>query len=216
VQPDYVYEIEETLGFSEQTDYLSAHYIKVEPTTFGDLYVAPTMAAPASWLYSVIDDPAISDVKAITSAGSGSVLLPNVSSSHEITIIPTNIYTPENDYAHSEDEYSFQVSLGEVENFRPGIQRIHPNPFQPAVHTGGLKIDVRLTEKTKRIIYTVLNENGFTVFTDKVKFDSALNGDFSLFWDGRSSHNEIVASGIYLIYIDAGQEIEPGKIAVIR
>ena len=75
---------------------------------------------------------------------------------------------------------------------------------------------LKSAEKTRQIRYSIVNENGQTVFTTKEKYDTQQIGEMPFFWDGKNRAGDIVSSGIYFIYIDAGQNIEPGKIAVIN
>ncbi|MBN1464992.1 hypothetical protein JXA02_04475 [candidate division KSB1 bacterium] len=216
VQADQIYEIEETLGFSDKTAFLSAHYIEITPTTFGNLLITPALQSPTHWLHSVIKDPVTGQARTIRSAGNASVLLSDVSASQDICLIPTNVHMPANGDTHTEEIYSIHLSLGQVIGMTAGIRNIHPNPFQPAAQSSGLAIDIRLTEKTREINYHIIDEAGRVVHSHSDRFDSARNGDFAFIWDGTNDDGEIVGSGIYLIFIDAGQSIKPGKIAVIH
>ncbi|MBN1561533.1 hypothetical protein JW998_14880 [candidate division KSB1 bacterium] len=216
VQPDQTHSIDESLGFSDRTACLSAHYIKIAPTTFGNLLITPSLNSPTHWLYSVIALPVNLEARTSTSAGNATVLLSDVSASEDICVIPTNVFLPANGDTYVEEDYTYDLSLGQVTGISAGIRHIHPNPFQPAVHGSGVCIAVRLTEKTKRINYHIINENGRVIYSNSVQFDSELNGDFSLFWDGAAQDGTVVSSGIYLFYLDANQEIKPGKIAVIN
>ncbi len=83
--------------------------------------------------------------------------------------------------------------------------RAYPNPYNPNKHTKGLTIE-GLTDTAEIKIYTITGE-----MVCKVGYDSA-NG--RTFWDGKNDSGEKVASGIYIIYVDSGNEKKKLKIAV--
>lgn len=216
VQPDYIQEVEDEALFSQQATYLSAHYIKLEPTIIGDLILQPGITRPTHWHYAVIEDSAHVKVSTKTLSGSSSLLLPSVNPANALVFIPTNTFCSDNGTTHEYDEYSFHITLGQLDEMTPGIQNIYPNPFQPSLHSNGVRINIRLIRKTSRITYHIVNETGAVVYANTVQFEAPLNGDLPLFWNGTNSRGDMVGSGIYMIYIDANQDIQPAKIAVVQ
>ncbi len=216
VEPDRTNSIETTLGFSDNTSLLSANYIKVEPENFGQLSVQPEMDSPAHWMYAVIHHPEGGEASASLSAGGNSILLPDVTPASNVYVIPTNVHVPRTSKPGETEQYDFTLNLGEIEDVEAGIQSIAPNPFQPDLHTQGVHINVRLTVKTEKLAFYVLSEFGNVIYNETTVFNSPKKGDFTLSWDGKSNSGQPVASGVYLVYIHAAQDLPPGKIAVLR
>lgn len=208
------YEIEQTLGFWDFLPQMSADYVLIRPKLLGQLFIDPTMESPADWMVGTIQQPVIGEPSASVMAAAGNVILPEVNPADDIVIVPINVKIPKNGMA--DQEYEFTLNLGEIMDLDPGIQSIAPNPFQPSIHHHGVSTVVRLSEKTNKITWSILNELGAQVRHETLVLDSKRSGDFELIWDGKNSNGDDAASGLYIIYIDAGQDIEPGKIALIR
>jgi hypothetical protein len=136
-----------------------------------------------------------------------------VNPADEIILVPTNIKIPKN--GMNTMEYGFNLNVGEITDLEPGIRNIRPNPFQPNVHAD-MTVTVRLSEKTQKINWMILNEMGALIRKETLVLDSKKNGDFDFIWDGRNEDGDLVASGIYIFYVDAGETIDPEKIAVIH
>ncbi|MBN1478845.1 hypothetical protein JXA70_01085 [candidate division KSB1 bacterium] len=216
VESDYIREIEEKEDFSEELAYLSAHYIKLEPATIGDLMLRSQIPLPAHWHYAVIEDSGHVKIDTKTLTGSSNLLLPKVNPANTLVLIPTNTFLSDNGATREYDEYSFFISLGQRDDIVAGIQSIYPNPFHPALHSQGVRVNVRLTQKTDQITYHIVNEAGMVVYSSTVQYDAPLKGDLPLFWDGTNSQGDLVSSGIYIIYVDTNQDIQPAKIAVVQ
>ena len=216
VEPDDILQLDESLAFSDQTDFLGAHFIKIEPASFGELMVAPTLQSPMHWLYSVIEAPLNAPAKINTSSGGSSLLLSGINPANDIYLIPTNVNMSTATSYPPGEGYEFNLTFGQMDDLVSAIQNIYPNPYQPMLQSSAVQIDVRLIEKTDRINYYILNEFGRPVFSDEIRFESPLNGDVPIFWDGRNAEGKLVSAGIYIVRIDADQDIEPGKIAVVR
>ena len=72
-----------------------------------------------------------------------------------------------------------------------------PNPFNPATTIRyGLPRDERVTLK----IYNLLGKEVATLLNNERK----LAGNYAAIWDGRNNRGEVVASGIYVYRIQAG------------
>lgn len=216
VEPHANIYIEKTAGVADEAALLGAKYINVQPDGFGTLTLTPDFPKPQEWMYAVVNQPLGREAQVYTTSGSRNLVLPQVSPTNTIYLMPVCITVPTSDATNVTEELEFLLTLGDVSNFEPKIQAVFPNPFRPPEHPQGLRIDVRLTEKTQEMTLIVLKENGQEVFREFMPFESEQYGDLSVYWDGRSSAGDLVSSGVYLIYIQAGQEIKPAKVALIR
>ncbi|MDD5688263.1 MAG: right-handed parallel beta-helix repeat-containing protein [Elusimicrobia bacterium] len=81
--------------------------------------------------------------------------------------------------------------------------KIYPNPYNPKKQSQGLTID-GLSDNTVIKIYTI---NG-----ELITKLSESGG--SVVWDGKNAGGKLVASGVYIVYIEAATEIKKLKIAV--
>jgi len=205
-----------TRTISGKANLLSAAYIKVELQDFGEMSIQPEMNAPSNWMYAVIHKAAGLPPATFISPAGSSVLLPDVTPASDVFVIPVNVHMPEKANSSSQEEYSFSLKLGEIGKVKAGIQSIAPNPYLPAVHTRGICINVRLTEKTDKLGLYIATEQGCIIYSQTTTFQSSKKGDFSLYWDGRNSSEQLAAAGVYVVFIEAGQPIAPGKIALVR
>lgn len=83
-----------------------------------------------------------------------------------------------------------------------------PNPFNPQTTIG---FTLERTERTRVAVYdltgqlvTVLAERTFT------------SGEHALRWNGRDGEGRALASGTYLIRVEAGQRVQAGKVMLVR
>jgi len=205
-----------TRTISGKANLLSAAYIKVELQDFGEMSIQPEMNAPSNWMYAVIHKAAGLPPATFISPAGSSVLLPDVTPASDVFVIPVNVHMPEKANSSLQEEYSFSLKLGEIGKVKAGIQSIAPNPYLPAVHTRGIRINVRLTEKTDKLGLYIATEQGRIIYSQTTTFQSSKKGDFSLYWDGRNSSEQLAAAGVYVVFIEAGQPIAPGKIALVR
>jgi hypothetical protein len=216
VKPHLVQELQKTIGFSDDTQLLSARYVQIEPQDFGDLTITPEFFTPANWLYAVVCQPLGLAPEVVQNSGNATALILGVSASQTILLISTNVSVPRNDMANTTEQYQYSLTLGKSEGLKSGITRIFPNPFLPDIHTSGLRIDVRLLKRIRELTLYIMNESGAIVWNSHIQFNSEKNGDLSFFWDGKTNDGELVTACIYYIYVNAGQEIAPAKVAVIR
>ncbi len=214
VEPANEYDISDALSFSDVLEPMSADFVIVQPQVFGQLLIDPFMDNATDWMVGAVLHPYSGEADASVSGGANTILFSQVNPADQVVIIPTSIKIAKNGMGN--EEYRFNLNVGEVTGIEPGIQYIKPNPFQPDVHANGLTVCVRLSKKTKKINWVILNETGATVLKVTDILDSEKNGDFEFSWDGTNANGDPVAAGIYIIYVDAGDEIAPGKIAVIH
>jgi hypothetical protein len=208
--------ISTTLHISNSTNLLGAHYLVVEPQNFGELSVQPESEFPSNWMYALIDHAEGEAPIVSTATGSKSVLLSDITPASNVYLITTNVQMPRNTTSSDLESYAYSLTLGDIGNVTPGIQMIAPNPFQPNLHSQGAQISVRLTESTEKLVFHIASETGRVLFSEKIVFSSPKKGDFTFTWDGRTDDGELVTSGIYIVFIDTAQNIEPGKIAVVH
>ena len=83
--------------------------------------------------------------------------------------------------------------------------KVFPNPFNPRMATGGMTI-ANLTATADIKIFNVAGE-----LLRKVPYSSA-NGQ--AIWDGKNDYGNLVASGVYIMYIKAPEDQKRIKIAV--
>jgi hypothetical protein len=218
VEPHLNQELQKTLGFSDETQLLSARYVQIDLQNFGDLSIVPQLTAPANWLYAVISQPLGLVPQVVQCAGNTTMLLPGLSAAHAVTLIMVNVSMPRNDIAATAESYQCSLTLGESEGLVSGIKRVFPNPFLPDNSSSpeGLRIDVRLIKKVKELTLFLLNEGGSVIWNSHIQFDTEKNGDLSFFWDGNADNGDPAAPGIYYIYVNAGQKIAPAKVAILR
>lgn len=216
VEPHLVQELQKTIGFSDETQLLSARYVQIKPQDFGNLSILPEFSTPTNWLYAAISQPLGLTPEVIQSSGNTTAMLSGVSAAHTVTLITVNVSVPRNDMANTTERYQYSLTLGESEGLASGIKRVFPNPFRPDIFTSGMRIDVRLIKRTRDLSLYIMNESGMVVYRSDVEFDAEKNGDLSFFWDGKTNEGESVTAGIYYIYVNAGQEISPAKVAVLR
>jgi len=201
---------------SGNANLLSGAYIKVELQGFGEMSIQPEMDAPSNWMYAVIHQAEGQKPETFISTGGISTMLPDVTPASNVFVIPINVHVPEKRNSSVQDEYGFALKLGELGEVTAGIQSIAPNPFVPQLHAQGARINVRLTEKTDKLTLHIATEQGRVIYSQTTLFDSAKKGDFSLHWDGCTTDGELAASGVYIVFIEAQQQIAPGKIALVR
>jgi subtilisin family serine protease len=83
--------------------------------------------------------------------------------------------------------------------------KVYPNPFDPQKDNQGMRIE-NIAPKTEIKIYNVLGQ-----LVKKLE-DADENG--YEFWNGKNDANNIVASGVYIMFLKNGTEIKKIKIAV--
>ncbi|RPI03768.1 MAG: hypothetical protein EHM72_00520 [Calditrichaeota bacterium] len=217
IEPHLVQELEKTVGFSDETQLLSARYTRIQPAGFGNLSILPEFSIPTDWSYATIVQPQGLTADVIRTSGSTTTMLSDVSAAHYILLIAVNVAIPQNDMTSKVEKYQFTLNMGEADGFREGIKQIFPNPYYPEQHSSGLRIDVRLLDKTDKITLYILNEGAHVLYQRDIEFNTERNGDISLFWDGRTESAELVPSGIYFVYIKSGKKgITAAKFALIR
>ena len=216
VQTDETDSLKTTLYLADSANLLGTHYLKIEPQDFGEISIQPEMDSPGHWLYAVIDHPEGERPNVAKATGTSSTLLQDITPASSIHIIPTNVHFPTTRQHDELETFGFTITLGEIGNVEAKIQSIAPNPYQPELHTNGAQFSVRLTEKTEKLECCVATETGRVIFSETILFESPKKGDFSMTWDGRSNDGHFAASGIYIVYFNAAQQIKPGKIAIVR
>ena len=210
VEADKSFEIESQLNPSVVLEPAGAFYWKITPLKFGQLSIIPNSESP-HWMYAVINQQKGGEAEVFLSSASQSLLLSQMSPSNDLFLVPTQVSFP----GYENETIDFSLDLGEGEGLSAGIKSIFPNPYNPQLHSRGLSIDVRLLDKTKRIQYYILDENGGLVYSNRLQLDTPRNGDFTLFWTGGNQNGERVSPGIYIVYIDAEQDIKPKSVAVV-
>lgn len=84
----------------------------------------------------------------------------------------------------------------------------YPNPFNPVTHLGFSISDFGFV---KLAVYDVLGKE----ITVLVRED-LVPGNYDVQWDGRDSNGQMVASGIYLYQLTAGEFLESRKMLLLR
>jgi len=88
------------------------------------------------------------------------------------------------------------------------LEQNHPNPFNLSTR---INFSVPTRQHTELKIYNLLGR------TVKTLVDKELSaGNYTITWDGTDSRGEIVASGIYLYTIKAGDQSESKKMILIK
>ncbi len=131
----------------------------------------------------------------------------------DFLIVPVNVSRQGNGLSQRR-HFSLEVST-RPSNYRPTFEVLDPapNPFIPTAH-GVLEWSYRLAKPVDRAFFYVLDEHGRIV----AKQDLGARGDgfHTCRWDGRNEHGEMVASGVYLLELVAGDQIGRTKVAVLR
>ncbi len=114
-----------------------------------------------------------------------------------------------------ESDYKVKVSTSlRVENLLNG-----PNPFNPNNHSTYIEYNLSFASNLDIYIYSI---SGKRLWHKQVMAgDSGGTAGFnSIAWDGRNFYGEIVANGVYIVYVTADSEgdkvMAKTKIAVLK
>jgi hypothetical protein len=193
---------------------LACSYIKATPLTSGSYVIKPTFNEPSHWRYSLVYWPS-EDSPSYILGGNVSRSLPDVRALSDVWVIPINIHYPESSYEQQES-YQFTIALGNASRTKDEVLTPNPNPFKPLEHEI-LKFNFCLSRSITSDVYIkIITEQGAMVKRIKVgPCPDGLNQP-EVGWDGRDEEGQIVASGIYLFYVEANGIVGLGKIAVIN
>ncbi len=93
---------------------------------------------------------------------------------------------------------------------RNGIQRVFPNPFNPSVtieyaldHPAQVSLQVH--DLAGRLVATLVN-----------KFQTPQGGTLSAVWDGKNSSGRKTSSGLYFWRLAIGDQVESGRMMLIK
>jgi hypothetical protein len=105
---------------------------------------------------------------------------------------------------------------GAVRSF--ALQQNFPNPFLSGVKSRSagnpettIRFELPRQAEVKLRIFNLLGEEVITLVRDKMPA-----GTHTLSWNGRNAFGELVGSGIYLLRLEAGNEVAVKKMAVVR
>ncbi|MDZ7370992.1 MAG: DUF6055 domain-containing protein [candidate division KSB1 bacterium] len=215
LKPDLTQDLQQTLSFSDETQLLSGRYVRITVQNFGDLSVQPQFASPHRWRYTVISKAVNLPVEIYGGVGNEASMIADLSASSEIMVITANVGIPVNDMRVKES-YQYQLTFGKTSALQAEVRKISPNPFMPDRHDEKMRIDVRLVERVREFSWFILDENGRSVYRADVRLDSQKCGDFSLWWDGRNNDDEPLPPGVYMVFVQADQEVRPQKFVLLR
>ena len=105
-------------------------------------------------------------------------------------------------YVKTEQNYSPKLSSG----FQ--VQQNYPNPFNPVTQ---IKFSLPQATKVTLTIYNILGQKVITLINKEMEA-----GDHSIYWNGRNSAGEGVASGIYLYQLQTEDFSKTKKMLLLR
>ncbi len=91
--PPLTQSVEKTISFREETELLSARYVRIEPQDFGDLTVSYSYDNPKNWNAAAVFQPSGGPYEVITC--NDGVLISDVNASTEIVLIAVNTRSEE-------------------------------------------------------------------------------------------------------------------------
>ncbi|HLD30502.1 MAG TPA: T9SS type A sorting domain-containing protein, partial [bacterium] len=122
-------------------------------------------------------------------------------------VLPSVVYPALNRIVARTDHFSQFVIVQLAPSADLSSAKVYPNPFNPVRQTAGLTID-SITANAKVKIYTVTGQ--------LVRTLEDLTGAGRVVWDGKNDDGELVASGVYLAYVDGAGGGKVLKIAVVK
>ena len=93
---------------------------------------------------------------------------------------------------------------------RHGIQRVFPNPFNPSV-----TIEYAL-DHPAQVTLQIHDLNGRLVATLVNMYQTPNGGTLSAVWDGRNSNGKRTSSGLYFWRLAIGEQVESGRMMLIK
>jgi len=110
---------------------------------------------------------------------------------------------------HTDVAYKFTIPDSTEAILATTISEPFPNPFVLS-EAGQVRFNIEQPRQSP------IKMDVFTIAGDKV-IEKARPGTFgSIAWDGRNDSGELVASGLYIVYIKVGDQTEVFKVAVIE
>ena len=88
----------------------------------------------------------------------------------------------------------------------------YPNPFIPSEGHENIIFE-GLNENAKIYIYSLDGELVFETEDANIVY---YGEGYRFIWDGKNKNGKALASGVYLYVIDNGNELDKGKIAIVR
>ncbi|HPG40926.1 MAG TPA: FlgD immunoglobulin-like domain containing protein [bacterium] len=206
------YEVNNTLSFQDDVTQLGFNYYRITASASGDYAIRPSFSDQQYWIYAVIVEPYDSPAYYTYCGGNGIKNLLDVRALSNILLIPIYAKKPASSTI-SNANFTMQLTRGNTPQLEDKIIAVFPNPANLS-QFNNVNILFQLEKIGDDITVSIFNENGKII--KKAAIGKQPDGINSYVWDGTNENNEPVASGIYLVFIEADGLIGPGKIALIR
>jgi hypothetical protein len=137
------------------------------------------------------------------------IIVDNIEGFTDIVVVPvtTNPY-----YNKISNSYFFDVVGGTRDINEHTIHSPYPSPFELSKHTElRVPVDLAADAVAKMDVFTAAGEHLYSTEAEGVQ-----NGQVVLRWDGRTEHEQEVASGVYVLLLQINGETDTRKVLVIR
>jgi hypothetical protein len=91
----------------------------------------------------------------------------------------------------------------------------YPNPFRPGTSSEFFIGPLVLGPGQPEPLLTIMSSAYDRVYSDRVRMKPSLGSTYVV-WDGKNSRGDLVASGVYIYRLSAGDAVVTGKFAVVR
>lgn len=192
---------------------LAFDYRLVEPQQTADYAVWPIFEDPYDWMFGVVVFPPAGKTSYFYSSGNSQREIPSLPSLSDVWIVPANLKVPTSNHSSRERAYQIEVVKGDAVKIEDQFVAVLPSPFRYSANNL-MEFRFKLSVPAEQVVLKIMTERGQLVYEKKM--GRRPDGDNKCVWNGLTANGQPLASGIYLVLIEAENILKPGKFAVIH